>query len=84
MGEPPMSDAPERPIEDESSQHRMSPGCGKIFPLPGEMPRETPDEFASGIGAWTGDVLLALGPDGDLYYTTLCGDGQVHKIVVAR
>jgi hypothetical protein len=77
-----MHDEPEQTREDLNPRSRAPRGCGKIFPLPGEVPRETPDEFATGIGAWTGDVLLALGPDGDLYYTTLCGDGQVHRIVV--
>jgi hypothetical protein len=76
-----MNDEPERPIEALHSELPASQLCGKIFPLPGETPPETPDEFAAGIGAWTGDVLLTLGPDGDLYYATLCGDGQVHKIV---
>jgi hypothetical protein len=40
--------------------------------------------IAVGIGAWSGDILPTLGPDGDLYNTTLAGDGQVRKIVAAR
>jgi hypothetical protein len=35
------------------------------------------------MSAWTGDLLLAYGPDGDLYYATFAGDGQVRKIVVS-
>jgi hypothetical protein len=26
-------------------------------------------------------VQVVLGPDGDLYYATLSGDGQLHRIV---
>jgi hypothetical protein len=80
---PAMPDNFECRTEDERATSRVPRACGKIFPLPGEIPRETPNEFAVGMGAWSGDLLLALGPDGDLYYTTFAGDGQVRKIVVS-
>jgi hypothetical protein len=58
--------------------------CDRIFALGDESPGESPDVFASGTGA----TQLAIGPDGDLYYTTFDGidgisgsAGQVRKIV---
>jgi hypothetical protein len=78
-----MPDEPAPPSDLAADERRPAHDCGKIFPLPGELPRETPDEFAVGIGVWCGDVFVALGPDGDLYYTTLAGDGVARKIVSA-
>ncbi len=59
-------------------------GCDAIFALGDESPGESPAIFASGTGA----THLAIGPDGDLYYTTFDGidgtpgsAGQVRKIV---
>jgi hypothetical protein len=74
---PDQSDDSERPLQEASSP------CGKILPIPRESPPETVQEFASGLSAWSGDLLLAYGPDGDLYYATFAGDGLVRKIVVS-
>jgi hypothetical protein len=76
-----MFDPHDRQNARQDDEKRRSRVCGMIFPLPGEEPHESPAEFAVGIGAWGGNVLLMLGPDGDLYYATLAGDGQVRKIV---
>jgi glucose/arabinose dehydrogenase len=55
--------------------------CGKIFALRDETPGQTPETFADGMGAWTGAIHLAFGPDDALYYTTFADGGQVRRIV---
>lgn len=79
-----MSEWSDQSVAVEQPHREPSSPCGKIFPIPRESPPETAEEFAAGMSAWTGDLLLAYGPDGDLYYATYAGDGQVRKIVVSR
>lgn len=78
-----MSERPDQSGDNDRAHREPASPCGKIFPIPRESPPETTEEFAAGMSAWTGDLLLAYGPDGDLYYATLGGDGQVRKIVAS-
>jgi glucose/arabinose dehydrogenase len=51
-------------------------GCTRLFALRGSGANASASQFGAGTAA----VHLAFGPDGDLYYTTFDGGGQVRKI----
>ena len=71
-----------------SEPHGTEPEGGHVhgmaLPLPCQACQESPAEYFAGLGIWTGEVQVVLGPDGDLYYATLSGDGQMHRIVSSR
>lgn len=52
-------------------------GCDRLFALTETGSDPDVEEFAAGTGA----THLAFGPNGDLYYTTFDGGGQVRRIV---
>lgn len=76
-----MPDDDNRPDELQLAPERAERAHGMALPLSCQACQESPAEYIAGMAVWTGDLQVVLGPDGDLYYATYAGDGQLHRIV---